>query len=203
MWQLRSAAISYSVRAVGHPSGTLLDTAKQGAFTQRAAWWRPWRFVRKKGKREKRKRSSSQKGPKERSSRKKKSRRDGSTRKKEANEGARFALEDGNGGTGYVMSGSRHARITAVRLRKENQVYSAEEKHALAAFNSEQRARRESKVRDDLRCLVDRTLGKLAGSAVVELDLVMFIVCTLQHYCPNGLAVLVLRVVFTACTGRS
>lgn len=55
MWQLRSAAISYSVRAVGHPSGTLLDTAKQGAFTQRAAWWRPWRFVRKKGKREKRK----------------------------------------------------------------------------------------------------------------------------------------------------
>ncbi|EAZ07312.1 hypothetical protein OsI_29559 [Oryza sativa Indica Group] len=111
-----------------------------------------------------RKRSRSQKGPKERSSRKKKSRRDGSTRKKEANEGARFALEDGNGGTGYVMSGSRHARITAVRLRKENQVYSAEEKHALAAFNSEQRARRESKVRDDLRCLVDRTLGKLAGS---------------------------------------
>ena len=63
-----------------------------------------------------------------------------------------------------MMSGSRHARITAVRLRKENQVYSAEEKHALAAFNSEQRARRESKVRDDLRCLVDRTLGKLAGS---------------------------------------
>ncbi|XP_037462234.1 NKAP-like protein [Triticum dicoccoides] len=63
---------------------------------------------------------------------------------------------------GYVMSGSRHSRITAVRLRKENQVYSAEEKRALATFNYEQRAMRESKVRDDLRRLVDRTLGKLA-----------------------------------------
>jgi hypothetical protein len=28
---------------------------------------------------------------------------------------------------GYVMSGSRHARMNAVRIRKENQVYSAEE----------------------------------------------------------------------------
>ncbi|KAM3210219.1 hypothetical protein ACQJBY_064321 [Aegilops geniculata] len=63
---------------------------------------------------------------------------------------------------GYVMSGSRHSRITAVRLRKENQVYSAEEKRALATFNYEQRAMRESKVRDDLRRLVDKTLGKLA-----------------------------------------
>ncbi|XBI09655.1 uncharacterized protein [Aegilops tauschii subsp. strangulata] len=63
---------------------------------------------------------------------------------------------------GYVMSWSRHSRITAVRLRKENQVYSAEEKRALATFNYEQRAMRESKVRDNLRRLVDKTLGKLA-----------------------------------------
>merc|ERR1712151_330737 len=28
---------------------------------------------------------------------------------------------------GYVMSGSRHRRMNAVRIRKENQVYSAEE----------------------------------------------------------------------------
>ena len=33
---------------------------------------------------------------------------------------------------GYVLSGSRHARMNAVRIRKENQVYSAEEKRALA-----------------------------------------------------------------------
>lgn len=30
--------------------------------------------------------------------------------------------------SGYVMSGSRHRRMEAVRLRKENQVYSADEK---------------------------------------------------------------------------
>ncbi|GJN15977.1 hypothetical protein PR202_gb02927 [Eleusine coracana subsp. coracana] len=63
---------------------------------------------------------------------------------------------------GYVMSGSRHARINAVRLRKENQVYSTEEKRALAEFNHEQKMARESKVREDLRRLVDRALGKAA-----------------------------------------
>ena len=31
-------------------------------------------------------------------------------------------------GLGYVMSGSRHKRMNAVRMRKENQIYSAEEK---------------------------------------------------------------------------
>lgn len=29
---------------------------------------------------------------------------------------------------GYIMSGSRHSRMNAVRMRKENQIYSAEEK---------------------------------------------------------------------------
>jgi hypothetical protein len=38
---------------------------------------------------------------------------------------------------GYVMSGSRHRRMEAVRLRKENQIYSADEKRALATFNYE------------------------------------------------------------------
>lgn len=33
---------------------------------------------------------------------------------------------------GYVMSGSRHARMNAVRLRKENQVITAEEKRGSA-----------------------------------------------------------------------
>ena len=37
--------------------------------------------------------------------------------------------------TGYVMSGSRHAKMNAVRIRKENQVYSAEEKKALAMYH--------------------------------------------------------------------
>ncbi|KAK8718029.1 hypothetical protein V6N13_045278 [Hibiscus sabdariffa] len=33
---------------------------------------------------------------------------------------------------GFVMSGSRHQRMNAIRIRKENQVYSAEDKRALA-----------------------------------------------------------------------
>ena len=36
--------------------------------------------------------------------------------------------------SGYVMSGSRHRRMEAVRLRKENQVYSADEKWVLWLF---------------------------------------------------------------------
>ncbi|NJN83031.1 MAG: hypothetical protein HC802_12615 [Caldilineaceae bacterium] len=37
--------------------------------------------------------------------------------------------------SGYVMSGSRHTRMNAVRIRKENQVYSAEEQRAFGAVN--------------------------------------------------------------------
>ena len=55
---------------------------------------------------------------------------------------------------GYVMSGSRHARMNAVRMRKENQVYSAEEKAAMAALNKEERAAKEQRVLDDFRKLV-------------------------------------------------
>jgi hypothetical protein len=40
----------------------------------------------------------------------------------------------------WVMSGSRHRRMEAVRLRKENQIYSADEKRALAMFRSLQLA---------------------------------------------------------------
>ncbi|CAK1542809.1 unnamed protein product [Leptosia nina] len=45
---------------------------------------------------------------------------------------------------GYVMSGSRHRRMEAVRIRKENQIYSADEKRALAAFSKEERTKREN-----------------------------------------------------------
>ena len=47
---------------------------------------------------------------------------------------------------GYVMSGSRHVRMNAVRIRKENQVYSAEEKLALARYNLEERAKKENEI---------------------------------------------------------
>lgn len=45
---------------------------------------------------------------------------------------------------GFVMSGSRHRRMEAVRLRKENQIYTADEKRALSQFNQEERNKRET-----------------------------------------------------------
>lgn len=39
---------------------------------------------------------------------------------------------------GYIMSGSRHSRMNAIRIRKENQIYTAEEKAALAMYNLEE-----------------------------------------------------------------
>jgi hypothetical protein len=37
---------------------------------------------------------------------------------------------------GYVMSGSRHRRMEAVRIRKENQIYSADEKYVIRSLIS-------------------------------------------------------------------
>ena len=64
---------------------------------------------------------------------------------------------------GYVMSGSRHARMNAVRIRKENQVYSAEEKAALAMINYEEKAEREARVMEDLKRLVAKHLPEGAA----------------------------------------
>lgn len=58
--------------------------------------------------------------------------------------------------SGYVMSGSRHRRMEAVRLRKENQIYSADEKRALASFNQEERRKRENKILSSFREMVYR-----------------------------------------------
>eukprot|EP01041_Mallomonas_annulata_P002051 gene2051-4002_t len=55
---------------------------------------------------------------------------------------------------GYVMSGSRHKRMNAVRLRKENQVYSAEEKRALALITFEEKQQKENKVVGDFRVML-------------------------------------------------
>ncbi|GBG69441.1 hypothetical protein CBR_g4136 [Chara braunii] len=64
---------------------------------------------------------------------------------------------------GYVMSGSRHQRMNAIRIRKENQVYSAEDKRALAMFNYEEKAKREHKVMSDLQRLVQKHIGQDVG----------------------------------------
>lgn len=62
--------------------------------------------------------------------------------------------------SGYVMSGSRHRRMEAVRLRKENQVYSADEKRALAMYNREEKAKRENVVLADFRELIQTKIKK-------------------------------------------
>lgn len=64
---------------------------------------------------------------------------------------------------GYVMSGSRHRRMNAVRMRKENQVISAEEKRGILKLQKEERERREAILRDEFRELVDEKL-KTAGA---------------------------------------
>ncbi|KAI8472988.1 MAG: ras-induced vulval development antagonist-domain-containing protein [Monoraphidium minutum] len=60
---------------------------------------------------------------------------------------------------GYIMSGSRHSRMNAIRIRKENQIYSAEEKAALAMFNYEENKTKEAKILEDMKRLVDKTMG--------------------------------------------
>ena len=63
---------------------------------------------------------------------------------------------------GFVLSGSRHKRMNAVRLRKENQIYSAEEKRALAMFNYEEKQKRESQILADFRALVQDKVGQFS-----------------------------------------
>ena len=67
---------------------------------------------------------------------------------------------------GYVMSGSRHHRMEAVRLRKENQIYSADEKRALESFNHTERAKREAKLQAQFKALVKKKLEDKQNSAM-------------------------------------
>jgi predicted RNA-binding protein with RPS1 domain len=56
--------------------------------------------------------------------------------------------------SGYVMSGSRHAKMNAVRIRKENQVYSAEEQRALALITMEENQQKEAQLMEDFRTML-------------------------------------------------
>ncbi len=60
---------------------------------------------------------------------------------------------------GYVMSGSRHRRMEAVRLRKENQIYSADERRAMVMFNMDQRQKKETKMLGEFRDLIAAKTG--------------------------------------------
>lgn len=48
--------------------------------------------------------------------------------------------------SGFVMSGNRNKRMNAVRLRKENQVISAEEKRAILNLQKEERMKKEGAI---------------------------------------------------------
>lgn len=65
---------------------------------------------------------------------------------------------------GYVMSGSRHARMNAVRIRKENQVYSAEEKRALAVITFEEKQQKENKIVSDFRAMLANRVSGGGGN---------------------------------------
>lgn len=66
------------------------------------------------------------------------------------------AFED----AGYIMSGSRHRRMEAVRIRKENQIYSADEQRALSNLSHDERSKKENRILTEFRSMVHKKLSK-------------------------------------------
>ncbi|KIO19023.1 hypothetical protein M407DRAFT_246326 [Tulasnella calospora MUT 4182] len=64
---------------------------------------------------------------------------------------------------GYVMSGSRHRRMNAVRMRKENQVISAEEKRGILKMQKEEQVKREGLIVGGFKEMLEEKL-KTKGS---------------------------------------
>lgn len=60
--------------------------------------------------------------------------------------------------SGYVMSGSRHRRMNAVRMRKENQVISAEEKRGILKMQKEEKDKRENLIVGGFREMLEERL---------------------------------------------
>ena len=57
---------------------------------------------------------------------------------------------------GYVMSGNRHKLMNAVRMRKENQVYTAEERKTLTLLHHEEKVKRDNKILAQFRELINK-----------------------------------------------
>ncbi|KAL3793813.1 hypothetical protein HJC23_006173 [Cyclotella cryptica] len=72
--------------------------------------------------------------------------------------------------SGYVMSGSRHARMNAVRIRKENQIYSAEEQRALALITLEENQQKESALLQDFREMLKDKLKSTGGGGAASAE---------------------------------
>ena len=67
-------------------------------------------------------------------------------------------------GAGFVMSGSRHRRMNAVRMRKENQVISAEEKRSILKMQAEEKAKKEAEIISQFREMVDTLTPGASGT---------------------------------------
>ena len=72
------------------------------------------------------------------------------------------------GCAGFVMSGSRHKRMNAVRIRKENQVLNAEEQKAMASYSYEEKASRHTSASASASastrpCAIARAPGPIAS----------------------------------------
>jgi hypothetical protein len=52
---------------------------------------------------------------------------------------------------GYVMSGTRHKKMNLARMKKEQMLYTAEEKRALAIYNLEEQQRRERNIINEMK----------------------------------------------------
>jgi hypothetical protein len=56
---------------------------------------------------------------------------------------------------GYVMSGSRHKKMNAIRQKIEGKVYSTEDKRALALFNLEESLKKEKNIIDNFKTIIN------------------------------------------------
>lgn len=56
---------------------------------------------------------------------------------------------------GFVMSGSRHNRMNAVRMRKENQIYTAEENRSILKMIAEEKQKKEAALIEQFKEMVD------------------------------------------------
>lgn len=61
---------------------------------------------------------------------------------------------------GYVMSGSRHRRMNAVRMRKENQVINAEEKRAILNLQREEKQKKEGMIISQFKEMMEENLKR-------------------------------------------
>ncbi|PSN51409.1 hypothetical protein C0J52_05436 [Blattella germanica] len=128
---------------------------------------------KKKLKSNKKKKKSSHKKKKDKKAKKKKKKKVSSSSSSSSSEAEETELwvekskadnsgsEDEDGMVGPVQKQhvTLHRRMEAVRIRKENQIYSADEKRALAMFSKEERQKRENRILSQFKEMVSSKLA--------------------------------------------